>query len=163
ARGRHLALGRAHGLHDRRPGGGGGRDRAGRDRCADHARRRLATRLAARETDTVSTTAADEELRRQLARETLSSSWLGSRLGGGASRRRHGRPLGGRLPAPTARLYPVWQLGPDWRPLPIVPRLVRAAREAGLDELELYRLLTSTRVGLTGGRSARLADVLAET
>jgi hypothetical protein len=52
-------------------------------------------------------------------------------------------------------VYPTWQLGHDAKPLAGLPRLVSAAREAGLDDVRLNELLTM-RAGLTGER--RLAD-----
>jgi hypothetical protein len=57
-------------------------------------------------------------------------------------------------------LYPSWQLE-AWKPRLAVTRITAAAREAGLDENGLYELLTAP-LGLTAGKSGRLADLLAE-
>lgn len=54
-------------------------------------------------------------------------------------------------------MYPSWQFGPDVQPLPWLPRLIAAAREAGLDDARLDALM-SMRVGLTGDR--RLVDAV---
>jgi hypothetical protein len=43
----------------------------------------------------------------------------------------------------------------------VIPRIVGAARERGLDETELYELLTAP-LGLVGGSRERLADLLVE-
>ena len=42
-------------------------------------------------------------------------------------------------------LYPRWQFGKGARVLPIVPRLIAVAREAGLDGLDLHLLMTASR------------------
>ena len=52
----------------------------------------------------------------------------------------------------------MWQFGPDGSVLPAVPRVIAAARAAGLSGEELYALLG--RRHMTGG--GRLLDALRE-
>jgi hypothetical protein len=96
-----------------------------------------------------------------LPTEGLSGSWLAARLGVPASRldamRRTGELLGVRPSGRWEYVYPAWQFNGDGMPLSVVPRVVRAARAAGLDDTELYELLTR-RVGLVGSRT--LVDLL---
>jgi hypothetical protein len=104
--------------------------------------------------------AQDRELRR-LAAESLSASWLSSRLGVQPAHidalRREGALFGVRLPGAREHLYPAWQLAPGKSEArPDVKRVLAAAREAGLTEVELFRLL-DRREGL--GRE-RLVDAL---
>ncbi|MBA3787454.1 MAG: hypothetical protein H0X21_02005 [Actinobacteria bacterium] len=105
---------------------------------------------------------------RRLTEESLSGSWLSSRLGVGTQRldamRRAGELLGVRRPGGQDYLYPAWQFAPDGRPLPVVPRLVAAGRDAGMSDERLYEVLTS-RAGLAGSGpgsvdSGRLVDAL---
>ncbi|MDX6512529.1 MAG: hypothetical protein QOE36_2033 [Gaiellaceae bacterium] len=49
-------------------------------------------------------------------------------------------------------VYPSWQFGPDWKPLPIVRRLVARSRSRGIRDADLVRLL-GRRVGLMGDES----------
>ena len=97
----------------------------------------------------------------RLLEESLSGSWLSSRLGIGTQRlnamRRAGVLLGVPRPRGQDYLYPAWQFGPDGKPLPVVARLVAAAREAGLSDERLYTVLTS-RAGISGRE--RLVDAL---
>ena len=97
----------------------------------------------------------------KLAEESLSGSWLSTRLGVGTQRldamRRAGELLGVRRPGGQDFLYPAWQFAPDGKPLPVIERLVRAGREAGLSDEQLYDVL-SARTGISG--NARLADAL---
>jgi hypothetical protein len=72
----------------------------------------------------------------KLAEESLSGSWLSSRLGVG-----------------TQRLDAMRRAGE----LPVIERLVRTARGAGLSDERLYEVL-ATRTGISG--DARLADAL---
>ena len=60
-------------------------------------------------------------------------------------------------PGRREHLYPAWQFNGDGTPLASIPRVIRAGREAGLDEVELYEVL-QRRSGLIGGR--RLVDLL---
>ena len=88
-----------------------------------------------------------------LLEESLSGSWLSSRLGIGTQRldamRRAGELLGVRRPGGQDYLYPAWQFSPDGRPLPIVSRLVATGRGKGMSDDRLYRVLTS-RAGISG-------------
>ena len=98
-----------------------------------------------------------------LAEESLSGSWLSSRLGVGTQRldamRRAGELLGVRRPGGQDFLYPAWQFAPDGKPLPVIERLVRAGRGAGLSDERLYQVLAG-RTGISG--DTRLADALRE-
>jgi hypothetical protein len=94
----------------------------------------------------------------------ISGAWLAIKLGVEPraldARRRAGELLAVPDESRTDFLYPVWQLGPDGRPLPAVARVVRAAREAGLHDAELVDLL-ERRDGMTAG-GGRLLDALRE-
>jgi hypothetical protein len=97
----------------------------------------------------------------RLVAESLSGSWLSSRLGVGTQRldamRRAGELLGVRRPGGQDYLYPAWQFGPDGAPRAIVPRLIAASRARGQSDDRLYQVLTS-RIGISG--SSTLADAL---
>jgi hypothetical protein len=99
----------------------------------------------------------------RLLAESLSGSWLSSRLGVGTQRldamRRGGELLGVRRAGGQDYLYPAWQFDPGGKPLPVVARLLQAPRENGISDDRLYEVLTS-RAGLSG--SGRLADALRE-
>jgi len=99
----------------------------------------------------------------RLLAESLSGSWLSSRLGVGTQRldamRRDGELLGVRRAGGQDYLYPAWQFDPDGNALPIVSRLIATARENGITDDRLYEVLTS-RAGLSG--TGRLADALRE-
>jgi hypothetical protein len=90
----------------------------------------------------------------------LTRDWLAARLGVQPARidgmRRAGY-LVGITRDDGQHLYPSWQFGRDGRPLAVVPRLVAAARSAGVDERRLHEIVTM-RSGLTGEH--RLADTL---
>ncbi len=96
----------------------------------------------------------------RLHEESLSGSWLATRLGVDTGKldamRRDGELIGVRLPGEQSWHYPAWQFR-NGRPRPLVPAIVREARAAGLDELRLYEVMTM-RLGLGGER--RLADLL---
>ena len=107
----------------------------------------------------------------RLLEESLSGSWLSSRLGVGTQRldamRRGGELLGVRRPGGQDYLFPAWQFGADGEPRAILPRLIAAARERGLSDDRLYEVLTQ-REGLSGTtslsnalREGREDDVLA--
>ena len=97
----------------------------------------------------------------KLIEESLSGSWLSSRLGIGTQRldamRRAGELLGVRRPGGQDYLYPAWQFAPDGKPLPVVPRLLAAARAGGMSDDRLYEVLSS-RSGISG--TARIADAV---
>ena len=57
-------------------------------------------------------------------------------------------------------VYPAWQFDDAGNVLSLVPRLVRTARERGIDGHRLCELL-ETRIGLTGG-GRRLRDLVRE-
>lgn len=99
---------------------------------------------------------------RKLCPECLSASWLAERLAVDPARieamRRAGELIGVREPGSTEWLYPAWQLD-GTEPRRVVPRIIAAAREAGLDEARLYEVLTG-RLGLRGNR--RLIDLIRE-
>jgi hypothetical protein len=88
------------------------------------------------------------------ARCSLSGSWLSTRLGIGTSRielmRRSGELLAFRAPGSQEYLYPAWQFDGRGRPLPIVSRLVAAARQSGLGPERLLELM-EMRSGLIAG------------
>jgi hypothetical protein len=97
----------------------------------------------------------------RLARESLSGSWLSTRLGVGTQRldamRRAGELLGVRRPGGHDYLYPAWQFTPDGKPRPVIVEIVQAARGAGMSDERLYEVLSS-RTGISGDE--RLADAL---
>jgi len=99
---------------------------------------------------------------KRLQDESLTGPWLAARLGVDTARldlmRRDGELIGVRLPGDQTWFYPAWQFK-NARPRFLVPSIVREAREAGLDELRLYEVMTM-RLGLGGER--RLADLLVE-
>lgn len=81
------------------------------------------------------------------------ATWLAVRLGIEPAKidamRRAGELIATREPGSTVWLYPPWQFD-GLEPLPNVSRVVRAAREAGVDEQRLFTILGARR-GLTGG------------
>ena len=97
----------------------------------------------------------------KVAQDTLSASWLASRLAVEPLRleamRRAGELIAFRPAGAREHSYPLWQFDESWQPLPIVPRLVQEARQRGLPENRLYEVLTA-RSGIAGGR--RVADGL---
>jgi hypothetical protein len=99
----------------------------------------------------------------KVAQDTLSASWLASRLAVEPLRleamRRAGELIAFRPAGAHEHYYPLWQFDESWQPLPIVPRLVQEARQRGLRENRLYEVLTA-RAGIAGGR--RVADGLRE-
>ena len=98
----------------------------------------------------------------RLETESLPATWLAVRLGTDDRRvdamRRAGELLAVRGAGGEYR-YPSWQFGPDGNTLPAIPRIVAAARAAGLDDTRLYEVM-HMRLGLAGER--RLVDVLRE-
>jgi hypothetical protein len=97
----------------------------------------------------------------KLADESLSGSWLSTRLGVGTQRldamRRAGELLGVRRAGGQDYLYPAWQFAPDGKPLPALQRLVQAGRGRGMSDDRLYEVLAA-RTGISGDE--RLADAL---
>ncbi|HEY7148666.1 MAG TPA: hypothetical protein VH420_04390 [Gaiellaceae bacterium] len=95
----------------------------------------------------------------RLADDTLSASWLASRFAIEPFKleamRRDGEVIAFRPAGSREHYYPLWQFDDEGNVLPIVPRLVREARERGLRGNRLYEVL-SARAGLGGDR--RLAD-----
>jgi hypothetical protein len=98
----------------------------------------------------------------KLCPECLSGSWLAERLGVDPGRieamRRAGELIAVRENGSTEWLYPAWQLDGK-EPRRVVARVVGAAREAGLDEAQVYELLTG-KLGLRG--DTRLVDLMLE-
>jgi hypothetical protein len=94
--------------------------------------------------------------------ECLSASWLAERFGVDPAKidlmRRSGDLLAVHEEGSTEWLYPAWQLD-GLEPRRVIPRIAAAAREAGLDEAQLYRVLTGP-LGLRG--ESRLVDLLLE-
>ena len=101
------------------------------------------------------------EARSDAREEGLPTPWLAARLGVQPThldlKRRAGELIAVRQPGSQEYVYPAWQFGPGFQPRPIVPRLVKTARERGIDERRLCELL-EMRLGLTGSR--RLVDLL---
>ena len=96
-----------------------------------------------------------------LTDESLSGSWLSTRLGVGTQRldamRRAGELLGVRRPGGYDYLYPAWQFAPDGKPRQGIRQLITTARGNGMSDERLYEVLAG-RTGISGG--ARLADAL---
>jgi hypothetical protein len=90
----------------------------------------------------------------RVAEDSLSASWLAVRLGMEPLRleamRRAGELIAYRPEGAHEHYYPLWQFDEEWRPLPIVLRLVREGRERGLNENRLYEILAG-RSGLSAG------------
>jgi hypothetical protein len=98
----------------------------------------------------------------KIGNDCLSASWLAERFAVDPARidamRRGGELIAVREEGSTDWRYPTWQL--DGRePRHVVPRIVNAARESGLDEMRLYEVLTGG-LGLRGDR--RLVDLILE-
>jgi hypothetical protein len=97
----------------------------------------------------------------RFADDTLSASWLASRFAIEPFKleamRRDGEVIAFRPAGAREYHYPLWQFDDQGNPLPVVPRLVRAARERGMGGNRLYEIL-SARAGLGGDK--RLADSL---
>ena len=70
--------------------------------------------------------------------------------------RRAGELLGVRRPGGQDYLYPAWQFAPDGKPLPVVARLVRAGRGAGMSDERLYERAREPR------RASRADDRLVD-
>ena len=91
----------------------------------------------------------------------LTTSWLAAKLGMQFGRidamRRAGQLYAIRRAGEQDYLFPAWQFDENGRPLPFVERLMRTAREAGLEDRELDEVL-HRKAGLVGGR--RLVDLI---
>lgn len=61
--------------------------------------------------------------------------------------RREDRLLGLKVPIRRELHHPVWQFGEDGQPLPAMPQLLMAAREAGLHPRDLDALMVSADAG----------------
>lgn len=94
--------------------------------------------------------------------DALPATWLAERLAIDPGRidamRRDGELIAVREPGSTDWLYPSWQLA-NGTPLTAVRRITRAAREAGIDESQLYTILSARR-GLQG--PGRVYELLGE-
>jgi hypothetical protein len=109
---------------------------------------------------------ADERLLRELEAENLLRVYAGYReierrsVPGEELRRRLGvsrqrleqlrakrRLLGMRLPFRKSYYYPVWQFDEEGGPLASMPRLLKAAEEAGMDAEDLDAFMTNAAVG----------------
>lgn len=97
-----------------------------------------------------------------LCPECLSASWLAERFAVDPGRieamRRDGELIAVREEGTVEWRYPSWQLE-GRTPRRVVPRVVAAAREAGLSERRLYEVLTAP-MGIRGER--RLVDLVRE-
>jgi hypothetical protein len=93
----------------------------------------------------------------------LPGSWLARATGCDPDEidhlRREGELFARRENGSGEWLYPAWQFGPGGKVPRGVRRVVKAARDAGLDEARLAVVL-ARRVGMTGQR--RLRDLLFE-
>ncbi len=99
----------------------------------------------------------------RVAENSLSASWLASRLGSEPFKleamRRGGELIAYRPEGSWEYYYPLWQFDEEWQVLPIIPQLVREAEARGLRGNRLYEVLNA-RAGVTGSR--RLAESLRE-
>ena len=55
------------------------------------------------------------------------------------------------IPYQRGLVYPTWQFDASGRPLAVTQRLIRAAREAGLDAITFHLLMTGPREGARSG------------
>jgi hypothetical protein len=98
---------------------------------------------------------------KRLTDESLSGSWLSSRLAISSQRvdamRRAGELFGVRPDGSGDWYFPAWQFDAAGRPRDVVARIVAAARSRGLDDARLYEVMTM-RQGLGG--TGRLSDAL---
>ena len=97
------------------------------------------------------------------AEDSLSASWLASRLGVEPfkleAERRAGELIAYRPEGSREHYYPLWQFDEEFQPLPIIPQLVREADARGLRGNRLYEVLNA-RAGVTGNR--KLGESLRE-
>ncbi len=99
----------------------------------------------------------------KVANDTLSASWLAVRVAIEPFKldamRRAGELIAYRPAGAHEHYYPVWQFDEEWRPLPIIPRIVQEARARGLSDNRLYEILNA-RAGM--GSRKRLGESLRE-
>jgi hypothetical protein len=95
--------------------------------------------------------------------ETLPATWLAQRAAVDPARidalRRAGELIAVREPGSIEWRYPAWQFE-NGSPRSGIARVVAVARERGLNDEELYELLTARRGLREGGRT--LAELLVE-
>ena len=108
----------------------------------------------------------DEVVDVKLADESLSGSWLSTRLGVGTQRldamRRAGELLGVRRPGGHDCLYPGWQFAPDGRPRPVVGAAGAVRPRRGARNERLYEVLSAPHRDL-GRRTAPTPSARAGT
>lgn len=96
-------------------------------------------------------------------RGTLPATWLAQRAGVDPARidvlRRGGELIAVREPGSTEWRYPAWQFE-DGKPRRSIARIVAVARERGLDDTQLFDLLTAPLGLRDEGRT--LADLLVD-
>jgi hypothetical protein len=90
------------------------------------------------------------ELWQDTLSETLSRADLGVSRQRLDQRRKRGTIVAVRLFPTAAYRYPRWQFDEDFKLRPELPRIIEAAREVDLSDLELHRLMLSESAG--GGR-----------
>ena len=99
----------------------------------------------------------------RVAEDSLSASWLASRLGMEPFKldamRRGGELIAYRPDGAHEYYYPLWQFDDEWQPLPIIPQLVHEAEARGMRGNRLYQVLNA-RAGIASGR--RLGESLRE-
>lgn len=96
--------------------------------------------------------------------DSIAGTWLAARLAVEPAKidlmRRNGELIAVREPGSIEWRYPAWQFEAG-KPRHGVARVVRAARESGLDEARLYDVLTAP-LGLRESGRRRLVDLLLE-
>jgi len=96
--------------------------------------------------------------------DSIAATWLAARLAVDPAKidlmRRSGELIAVREPGSIEWLYPAWQFE-SGKPRRGIARVVAAAREAGLDEAQLYDVLTAP-LGLRESGRKRLVDLLLE-
>ena len=94
--------------------------------------------------------------------ETIAATWLAARLAVDPAKidlmRRGGELIAVREPGSIEWRYPAWQFD-SGKPRRGIARVVMAARESGLDEGQLYDVLTAP-LGLRESGRKRLVDLL---
>lgn len=103
-----------------------------------------------------------EVLTARVQDESIRGSELRKRLGVSrqylAQLRNAGKLLGIQPPLRSEHWYPEWQFDGAGNVRPVVPELVRAAREARLTPLSLHLLLTNPDAGVEGSPLVELLD-----